>query len=241
MSISATTLIKSLLNLVYPLRCASCKKHMDPLDDRGVCGCCLEEIKKNPKPYCESCGRSLPDQETTCWECKKVSFAFTQAHSACLYEGALKELIHQFKYNNRIALAKTLAPLLSDFIKENGDIIDGIDTITFVPLAPDRSRKRGYNQSQILAYNISREYAIPHAELLKKTRSTKPQNALSRNERLVNLEGAFRSRKGRDLEEKRILLVDDVMTTGATLNECSKVLLDGGAKEVRCLTLARGI
>lgn len=207
---------KNLVNLIYPLRCAACGKSLDPLDEFGVCRPCLSQIRQNPK-------RS------------------SRTYSACLYEGPIKELIHLFKYKGKISLAKVLSKLMIDFIKENSEIINGIDIITFVPIQPRRLKDRGFNQSRVLALNLSREFGIPVIDCLKKTLSTRPQNELTRDERLKNLKDAFKIRGRLNVKGHAILLIDDVMTTGATLSECSKALSDGGALRVRCLTLARGI
>lgn len=154
----------------------------------------------------------------------------------------MKELVHKFKYNGKISLARTLSGLIGDFLRRNGELVAGIDSITFVPLESGRLRKRGFNQSKMLAVEISRRYDIPIADCLEKVNRTRHQNELSRDDRLVNLNGAFRVKNNAgDLKGKGMLLLDDVMTTGATLNECAKALISAGAKEVRCLTLARGL
>ena len=154
----------------------------------------------------------------------------------------MKELVHKFKYNGKISLAATLSGLIGDFLRGNDELVAGIDSITFVPLESGRLRKRGFNQSKILAVEISRRYAIPIVDCLEKKNLTRHQNELSRDDRLVNLSGAFRVKNNAGtIKGAAMLLLDDVMTTGATLNECAKALLSAGAKEVRCLTLARGL
>lgn len=229
------------INLIYPLHCAICKKTLGGLDEFGVCGFCISEIRPNPKPYCGSCGRSLQNTLKLCRECQKKRFHFDRAYSACLYEGALKDLVHLFKYSGRLSLASLLSKLMIDYIKENGEIINGIDLVTYVPLSGGGVfRKREFNQSGLLASKLSDEFDIAIADILKKAKRTRPQNELSRDERLVNLKGVFTVR-GRRALGNEILLIDDVMTTGATLDECSKVLLASGARKVRCLTLARGL
>jgi len=129
---------------------------------------------------------------------------------------------------------------MTDYLKENDDILAGIDVITYVPLSAKRLRVREFNQSKVLALKIAEESGIPVVDVLYKRGHTRPQNELSRDERLVNLSGAFEA-KGETAKEKNILLMDDVMTTGATLDECSKTLKKSGAKTVTCLTLARGL
>ncbi len=169
---------------------------------------------------------------------------FSSAYSACLYEGSLKELIHKYKYNNRRMLSDTFAGIMLDFIKENPDAVEGIDAITFVPLHRKRALARGFNQSELLASLIGKALGIPLTGCLEKTRLTKNQNELSREDRLINLKGAFRMKRNIEtdiVEGSDILIIDDVMTTGTTLNEMSRVLMNRGASRVRCLTLARGL
>ena len=120
-------------------------------------------------------------------------------------------------------------------------MLAGVDKIAFVPLSKGGVYKRGFNQSEILALNLSKEFSIPVAKILEKTRRTHRQNELARDERLSNLAGAFRIKSNTSINGLTILLIDDVMTTGATLSECAGTLKASGAKEVRCFTLARGI
>ncbi len=234
------TVAKSLIGLLYPAQCLACGSGLEALDNAGICPSCRTKIRRNPKPHCKSCGRSIDDRSGLCAECARTKFHFERAWSAYLYEGVLKDLVHLFKYSGRLSLARAFSDLLFDFINENPEILDGIDAITYVPLQAGNLRRRGFNQSKVLGARISARYDIPLLDLLTKSRATRCQNELSREERLDNLKGAFRSRGG-NLKEKTLLLIDDVMTTGSTLNECSKTLLGSGAKNVRCLTLARGI
>lgn len=176
-----------------------------------------------------------------CADCRVRRPRFDRAYSACLYEGALKEFIHRFKYDSALSLACVLSNIMAGYIAQNPETVDGIDILTYVPLGNNRLRQRGYNQSRILADNLSRKIGIPVWHVLVKSVPTRRQNELSREERLVNVEGAFAIRSGVDVEGLRILLIDDVMTTGATLSECARALKDAGAESVRCLTLARGL
>lgn len=214
---AAAIITKNFINFIYPLHCASCKKPLEPVNSLGVCELCLKGIKRNPRPYT---GRF---------------------YSACLYEGSLKELIHQFKYKGRENLKKALSVLIAGFIRDNREILNGIDKISFVPLKNSRLAGREFNQSELLAMEISKEFGIPVCGTLEKIKKTRRQNELSREDRLVNLNGAFRVKDASEVNGLGMLLVDDVMTTGATLKECSRVLIEAGAKEVRCLTLARGV
>ncbi|MDD5428830.1 MAG: ComF family protein [Candidatus Omnitrophica bacterium] len=236
-----TVIAKNFINLLYPIHCAACRSAIDPMTRTGLCNICETKIKRNPKPYCPSCGRSVTSVDDICEECKITRFAFDRAWSACLYEGVLKELIQQFKYKGKLSLSSVLCDTMTGFIKDNKNIIEGTDLITFVPLYNDWLNEREYNQSGILASAISREFMIPIVKPLEKSARTKRQNELPRAERLTNLTGVFKVRDKGSLNGSSILLVDDVMTTGATLSECAKALKEAGAKEVRCITLARGM
>jgi ComF family protein len=213
---------KNFINLFYPLHCMSCNSQLDALNESRLCDKCGASIKPNAMPPFEL--------ETT----------GVMAYSAAIYEGTMKELIHSFKYKGKLTLTRTFIKLMADHIKENPEILD-VDLITAVPLHRSRLMRREFNQSLVLANKLAREFSLPAKDALKKTKKTKYQNELSKSERLTNLKGAFRVRDNNDISGKDILLVDDVMTTGATLNECADTLLAGGAGSVKCFTLARGI
>jgi len=238
---TAGEIAKGLLNMLYPLRCASCGKALEAAAGTGVCAACESGIRQNTGPSCPKCGRALSAGAPYCAECKNTDFVFSVARSACLYDGVLKGLVHLFKYKGKIALSRLFAGKMLGFLSENGYVADGVDLVTFVPMHPSRRRGRDYNQSEVLAGIVAKALRLPPIAALDKVRPTKRQNELSRAERLANLAGAFRSRRGLALDGARILLIDDVMTTGATLNECARALKAAGAAEVRCLTLARGI
>ena len=235
------SLTKNFINLIYPLHCASCKKPLDSENGSAICGHCIGLIKPNPTPYCVYCGRSVDMAGSACYDCLKNKPAFSKAYSACLYEGTLKELILQFKYKDKLALSDDLSGLISDFLYDNPDILEGVDMVTFVPIGTNRMIKRGFNQSKVLAKHLSDSYGIPMIDCIEKTVSTKNQNELSRQDRLLNLKGAFRAKGKTNLTRLTILIVDDVMTTGTTLNECAIALQKSGVACVRCLTLARGL
>jgi len=163
-----------------------------------------------------------------------------KVYSACLYDGALKELVHRFKYKGKTVLARIFSKLMIEYIEDNPEIAD-VDLVTVVPLHKERLREREFNQSLLIAGSVSKEYFLTLINALEKTRKTRYQNELLKSERLKNLEDAFSVSPKADIKDKNILLIDDIITTGSTLGECAKILLGGGAKSVRCFTLARGI
>jgi ComF family protein len=152
----------------------------------------------------------------------------------------VKEMVHLFKYKHRKPLGNILSGLMADFARRYPEVLDGIDMVTFVPLRKSRLREREFNQSEMLARDLAAEFGLKVSGSLRKIKRTRPQNELARSERLVNLKGAFRAENPCGIRGERILLVDDVMTTGSTLSECAAVLREAGAGGVRCLTLARG-
>lgn len=230
------------LNLIYPRHCLACGRALTSSSKDPVCSLCEARIARHPKPYCAICGRTLHSEDGLCADCVRQRPAFTHARSACLYEGSTKELVHLFKYGKKRSLAATLARHMTDFLIEDNGITTQAELITFVPLHRQRLTRRGYNQSELLAAQVSKKLGIPLANCLEKSSVTRCQNELMREERLANLIGSFRTRRSARarVQGLSLLVIDDVMTTGATLNECSRVLLDAGAKEVYCLTLARG-
>lgn len=238
---TVSLIARNLINIIYPLHCLSCKKILDPVSGLVVCAFCLGSIKTNPRPYCRSCGRTVSLSGQICGECRRMNFSFESAHAAYLYEGVMKELIHLFKFKHKIQLAPLIASLFTDFIAKDPEIMNAVDAVTYVPLRAESLRDREFNQSKILARAAADKFGLPLLDALEKTRPTRSQNSLPREKRLINLDGAFRVRPDISLDGLKMLLVDDVMTTGVTLNECSRTLLEAGAEQVRCLALARGI
>jgi len=156
------------------------------------------------------------------------------------YEGALMDIIFLFKYQGFEVLGRLLGDLLAKNIGQEEDLWEGVDAIVPVPLHPNKKRKRGFNQAQVLARSLARHKRLPLLEKnLIKVRDVPPQTTLEAEEREKNVRGAFQVRKGYELEGKIILIVDDVYTTGATLRECSLALKRAGVKETRAITLAQ--
>lgn len=193
-------------------------------------------------PLCTTCGSPFPhemEQDMLCGACLQEPPSFTTARSALRYDDASSAMILKFKH----ADGTTLAPALSHFLAQTGhDMLAQADVIIPVPLHRWRLFKRRYNQAMLLANLVSRKSGIPvlpHG--LRRTRSTPSQGKKSRSERLENIKNAFSiSEKHRDhIQSKRIVLVDDVHTSGATINECTRILLRNGAARVDVLTLAR--
>jgi competence protein ComFC len=168
-----------------------------------------------------------------------MKWHFDRAFSPCIYEGVIKELIHAFKYKNKDHLGYTLSRLMTDFIKEFRIPVEFVDFIIPIPLHRSRLREREFNQAQVLSEHLAREFQKPVAcDWLQRLRATKTQTDLERNMRLINVRGSFSVKEPQLVKGKNILLIDDVLTTGATSSEAAKALKQAGAQVVFAMTLA---
>jgi ComF family protein len=236
-------LIKGLVDIVYPRVCLACKNKLKSSPpDSLICAECWVKIKRNLPPFCHCCGRRLEKSslaKNICSECLKKKLYFDRAFSPCIYDGVIKELIHEFKYKGKDYLGLILSRLMIDFIKEYNLPMDCLDFIVPIPLHKTRLREREFNQAEILAESIAKEFnkqALCH--ILLRHRHTKTQTELETHQRLLNVKGSFSVNKFEDIIGKNILLVDDVLTTGATSSEAAFCLKDAGANIVFVLTLA---
>lgn len=231
-------LLEALCNLLFPQRpgCQLCGSSTK--DD--ICPSCRQELVSwAARPKCRICGR--PIQAITpgaglCIECQRLKPAFTQALAVGPYESHLREAIHLLKYQGRKAMAPFLGKLLLETLKQYP--LD-CHLVLPVPLAPGRLRERGFNQAELLAREIAKGLGIPFsAGILIKPQETPHQTGLTREERRKNLQGAFRVKDPEKIRGKKILVVDDVLTTGSTATEVAKTLLAWGAAQIYIITLA---
>lgn len=231
------TIFEQLIDIIFPPKCVTCHNY----SPQGICNACSNRIVKLEPPFCMICGKPKDRYfiREICEECSREKPPFIMARSAAIYDGVMKDAIHQFKFNNQMRLAGQLGRLLIDHLHEQGISSYKIDRIIPVPLSGQRQRSRGYNQAQLLANAISLFYgAEVDAHSLKKIIDTKPQFELSRDQRLENVKGAFASLP---VPNEEIFLIDDIYTTGATAKEASLALIRAGAKSVHVLTLARAV
>lgn len=226
-------LISGFLNILYPSMCPVCGKPSDLWTYSPVCTECWAKTRKYNGPSCRVCALPLSSEySSVCGQCLKEKPPYSKAFFFGLYEGVLAEAINQLKFHGLKRLAKPLGRFMLDIE------LPAADGIVPVPLSLKGIRERGFNQSLLLARVVSKHIRIPLLmDILVKKRDTPPQIGLSKKERLSNLRNAFEA-KG-DIIDRRLLLIDDVMTTGATATECSKMLIKAGAKEVNVLALAR--
>lgn len=229
----------TILDLLYPRFCYWCMDRVDKPGLMYLCSRCVLKAVLTGDKICPICGR--PGYIDICPFCNEKRPAYKTARSAGLYEGILKEGIHRLKYSGHRHLVPTLAGFLIQAYDKEPRWHKNIDIIIPVPMDKARKRERGFNQTELLAGYLSKKLSIPYdSRILRKAKKTLPQVNLTRGKRLVNLTDAFYSPAGISISGKRILLIDDVYTTGATVTECAKTLLFSGAEEVNILTLARG-
>lgn len=231
----------SLFNLILPEDCRICEQPLKIVSRIPVCSACLSL----PQPlhaefFCRSCRAPFVDaypldEQDLCTVCRESLANFDSAYSFGSYEGTLRDLIHLFKY----AKVETLAGPLSCFLVRALPMEERFDLIIPMPMHWRKRWERGFNQAELLAWPVARRFGLKLSGNLRRSRYTKPQAGLSEAERRENLRGSFSVQRAAEVSGKRILLVDDVFTTGATLRAATAVLKRAGAARVVTLTLAR--
>ncbi len=244
----------SLLSVAFPASCSLCGEELRDPGLTGVCELCWANIQPWHGPSCESCGlpfvSALPGEASTalCSLCRSGAFPLERARSFSVYSGRLRAAILQLKFHRRDRLGKRLGGLLTQVWNRIEDDLEGEPVILVpVPLHAARQRERGFNQAELLARGLSASLKQRRggqgpqvdARSLVKIRATPPQTGLSVSERHENVRGAFTVAHPARIRDRRLVLIDDVMTTAATLSACARELRRAGARSVCALTLAR--
>ncbi|MFH1191127.1 MAG: ComF family protein [Candidatus Omnitrophota bacterium] len=236
-------LLKGLKDLIYPNCCLVCRKIIPPADQRQlICAGCWDKIEKNLPPFCAGCGRHLGPQaieKNACPSCAEFIFYFDRAFSPCTYTKAVKKLIHEFKYSGKDYLGKDLGKLMHAFIRDYQLPIEYLDFIIPIPLHKSRQREREFNQAEILSQEVGREFDKKVlTNVLIRVKPTQTQTELTFRQRCKNVEKSFAVTRPELIKGTNLMLIDDVLTTGATSNEAARCLKEAGAKKVLLLTLA---
>lgn len=239
------------LDIVYPRRCEMCETLLEAgreAEARWLCDGCLKNLKRIEPPFCNVCGEPYEGAVTDsfrCGNCTDLKLHFDFAVSAYHAEGPVRELVHRFKYQRRLDLRGLLTCMLRHVLED--ERLAGADDwlIVPVPLHPTRERARQFNQAWELGRHLSKLTGLSALQALRRVRATPQQAALTRNQRLENLRKAFAlsgaGAKSGGLKGRKVLLVDDVLTTGSTTSECARILKrDGGVEKVVVITVARG-
>ena len=232
------------LALLYPEVCQLCKAEPATARDGFVGGKCWSHVRFIRPPFCERCGLPFSGDLTTtfeCTNCRELKLHFSSARSAVVAKSVVLEVIHRFKYSRALWFENFLADLL---LRAAAPALrtQRWDFIVPVPLHPLKLREREFNQAGRLAAHLARATRIPLDEtLLRRINPTVTQTLLTREQRATNMQNAFAVRRGLCLTEQRLVLVDDVFTTGATTSACARALRGAGAAEVGVWTVARGL
>lgn len=218
------------IDLLFPPRCGGCQA-LGSL----WCAACRAALQPIVPPWCEKCGEPFVT-DRLCSNCRTHPLAIEKIRSVALFDGVLRQAIHRFKYERLAAMADPFGDMLADYWRAEQLAADWLIP---VPLHPSRERDRGYNQSELLARQLARRVNVPvSSHGLRRIRATAVQMTLNAAQRRENVAGAFECGEQR-VRGKRVVIVDDVGTTGATLEACAQAVLQAGAASVMGLTLAR--
>ena len=228
--------LKAFDDALYPLDCTCdvCGEELVEKTRYRLCSDCIENLPFAKGHICLNCGMPLDDESDYCNRCQNQKSAFVKNRSPLVYDGEVKKLIYKFKFSRKKYIAQTLGALMADKYLESG--MDS-EIIVYVPMTDAEVKKRGFNQAELLAYEVGGRLDIPVLGALVKIKDTSQQKELKGKDRAVNLEGAFAC-LFEQVKGRKILLVDDIFTTGATANECANTLLKAKAREVCVLTAA---
>jgi ComF family protein len=236
----------ALVSLIFPAGCRICGELLADSRRVPICRDCLASFERVPAACCEVCGCPLsrpPGEEQTrlCPACREKTYAFDCARSFAIYQGPLVQAILLLKFEQIEPLGSWFAERLAELVQNEADKL-AADVVVPVPLHRQRERERGYNQAALISKPLAKRLRLPHkAVLLMRTRARPDKRILSLEERWESVRGAFAARPGSQVDTLRVLLVDDVLTTGATLDACARALREAGAKSVVALTVARAV
>ena len=233
-------LFRAAVSLFYPPICEDCGASVE--SRQYLCPECQARAPRIIPPFCEKCAEPFPGAITgpfDCGNCTNQTLHFDAAIAGYRARGVVRRLIHEFKYHQRIYLRHVIGDWLAAVLNDPRIDPSGFDVIIPVPLHPAKQRERGFNQAELLARSLSARTGLPVDLALERVRFTNTQTAFDRAERMENLHNAFRLRRRRDVQGLRVLLVDDVLTTGSTLSECARVMRRAGASSVYAATAAR--
>ena len=236
--------VNTCIHLIYSAQCVMCETTLQ-FDEKYICHACQSKIAPLREPLCRKCACELAPflahTRRMCSSCASKKFYYTRCLSVIRYDELTKRVLHEVKFKKRRSLMNIFnEQLRRQLARMREELITRI--VIPVPLDHKRKYERQFNQSELLAKKISRFCRLPYtSKILKRIKKGIPQSMLNRKERLSNLAGAFMVQHKKAIEAKKLLLFDDVFTTGSTVNECAKVLMDAGARDVTVFTLARAI
>ena len=232
---------RSLIRILYPATCVLCKTPL-LLDELHLCILCKQKIQPLSVPTCLKCARPIPpyDSHTICSSCRFERPYYDRGFALVEYDEPTRSILHQIKFEKKPWLFEIYLDLLQNLYSSFP--FNNYEMIVPVPLDSRREQKRSFNQAIIIAQmlkHLNPSNPLPIKRFIKKTKKTTPQSQLRRSQRLTNLSGAFKLKGSDRVAGKNILLIDDVFTTGSTINECARILKENGAERVDFFTIAR--
>jgi ComF family protein len=231
-------ILDELAELLVPEKnlCYICNYRDEYIGESHICKSCNTELERLKGLLCSKCSKPLDHDSYLCDECLLRVKSFERAIAPLEYTGLVKKLVREYKYGGKSYLYKFFGHMIVESLEE--EKIEGFDAIVPVPLHKSKLRTRGYNQSELIAKYISLKIGSPVLKLIIRTKKTVPQSSLTGEKRWMNVKDAFEysEKPGR---VSRILLVDDIYTTGATLNACASILQENGTNQIWCVTIAR--
>jgi ComF family protein len=229
-------ILRKIINLIYPITCPFC----NAISKEGICSTCRQTVKVIEEPRCFSCGKPVKTMETEyCYDCDKANFAFDQGKSLYLHQEKVVDALYRLKFFNQRINGKILGEELAlHFHKEIRRW--GIEEIVPIPMYHSKQKRRGFNQSEVIANQLGETLSIPvNNQLVYRIKKTVPLKDLEKEQRISSLDGAFGIPKSSKVP-KTVLLIDDIYTTGVTVNKVAKILKKAGSEKVYFLTISIG-
>jgi len=229
--------ISTALDWIYPPTCIACRSLL-PLNfpERFICEACMRLFETVVPPICKQCGVTVSGDTPLCASCYGKNFHFTYNRATFPYDEVIRDMMHEIKFRKKKRVAQGLGELWAASVVKKSFPQDGI--LVPVPMHPAKKRERGFNQAEVLCRALSQKFNIPMDELLIRTADTPPQAGLHPKLRVENVQGVFSVRPHADIKGSTYIIIDDIYTTGASLNECAKTIKNSGAKQILCMTFA---
>ena len=224
-----------ILNWLYPPACIACKVMLPVnMGNFYMCERCEPLFARVELPICEKCGKNLITQDENCASCFGKNFYFESNVSTFMYDDLMKDLLHDMKFRNKKRIATGLGLLWAKHI----ECPDEDFLLTWLPMHPKKQKERGFNQAEVMAKQIAKGLGVPCRNIIRRVVDTPAQAGLHPKLRHENVKGAFEVNSGYSVHGTNIVIIDDIFTTGASINECARVLIEGGAKKIHARTLA---
>lgn len=230
---------ENILNILYPPTCPICGKILK-INNNQICSECKKQIKYIREPSCKKCSKLLLfEEQEYCYDCSKKDHSFKRGLSLCVYDNNVKKSIYRFKYNNKREYAKVYANEIA--LHHRRQITEwNAEGIIPIPLHKSKMKSRGFNQAEVLAKELSKQLSIPcYNNFVIRTKKTLPQKSLNDKQRINNLKNAFKIKEN-DVKLSKIILIDDIYTTGITIDSVAEVLKQFGVNEVYFITISIG-